>query len=790
MYWWWARHRNDTGVYLMKIESVAVIGAGVMGSGIAAQIANAGKKVLLLDIVPDGAENRNIISQSAIKKTLNVKPAALMHKRNAKNITAGNLEDNLNDLGDVDWIVEVIIEQLDLKQELYKKIDAVRKQNCIVSSNTSTLPLADLIAGLPKRFANNFLITHFFNPPRYMRLLEIVVGPDTRQESVDTLTHFCDHELGKGVVKCNDTPGFIANRIGAYWMQTALLEAMRLGLTVEEADSICGTPMGIPKTGVFGLLDLVGIDMMPHVLQSMIHSLPKTDAFHEQAVIPDIVNQMIADGYIGRKGKGGFYRLNKSNGKKVKESINLMTGEYSISEKATLESLKPPIAKDLRKLVSFEDKGGEFAWSVLSKTLRYSAELVPEIGNNIEAIDRAMKLGYNWKYGPFELIDKIGVDWFSNKLSNDEQTIPPLLLAAKGNPLYRFDEKKRQSLNLAGEYQTLQQEDDILILADIKRDQQPVKHNPSASLWDIGDSVLCLEFHSKMNSIDPDILSMINIAIEIIPNKYRALVLYNEAENYSVGANIGLALFAANVAAWPQIEAMVKSGQGTYKALKYAPFPVIGAPSGMALGGGCESLLHCDAIQAHAESYIGLVEVGVGLIPAWGGSKEMLTRWMINPKRAKGPMPAISKAFELISTATVSTSAAEAKSHLFIRPTDGITMNRDRLLFDAKNKALQLVDGYLPPEESEISLPGATARTALNLAVTHFVQSGKATEYDGIVADQLAMVLSGGDTDITDLHSEDDLSALERKAFVTLIKQAETLDRVQHTLETGKPLRN
>jgi len=774
----------------MKIESVAVIGAGVMGSGIAAQIANAGKKVLLLDIVQDDVENRNNIAESAIQKLLKVKPAALMHKRNAKNITAGNLEDNLDDLADVDWIIEVIIERLDLKQDLYKKINAVRKPNCIVSSNTSTLPLADLTAGLPKHFANNFLITHFFNPPRYMRLLEIVVGPDTRQEAVDTLTHFCDHKLGKGVVKCNDTPGFIANRIGAYWMQTAMLEAMRLGLTVEEADSICGAPMGIPKTGIFGLLDLVGIDIMPHVLKSMIHSLPKTDAFHEQAIIPDIVNKMITDGYIGRKGKGGFYRLNKSSGKKVKESISLITGEYSISKKATLESLEPSIAKDLRKLVSFEDKGGEFAWSVLSKTLRYSAELVPEIGNNIEAIDRAMKLGYNWKYGPFELIDKIGVDWFINKLSNDGQATPPLLIATKGNTLYRFDDKQRQSLNLAGEYQRLQQEDGILLLADIKRSQQPVRHNSSASLWDIGDSVLCLEFHSKMNSIDPDILGMIDTAVEIIPNNYKALVLYNEAENYSVGANIGLALFAANVAAWPQIEGMVKSGQDTYKALKYAPFPVVGAPSGMALGGGCESLLHCDAIQAHAESYIGLVEVGVGLIPAWGGSKEMLMRWVLNPKRAKGPMPAISKAFELISTATVSTSADEAKSHLFMRPTDGITMNRERLLFDAKNRALLLAEGYLPPEQLQISLPGATARTALNLAVTSFVLSGKATEYDGVIADQLAMVLSGDETDIAELHTEDDLFTLERKAFVTLIKQAETLDRVQHTLETGKSLRN
>jgi 3-hydroxyacyl-CoA dehydrogenase len=774
----------------MKIENVAVIGAGVMGSGIAAQIANAGKKVLLLDIVPEGASNKNIIAQSAIQKLLKVKPAALMHKRNAKLITAGNLEENLNDLADVDWIIEVIVERLDIKQSLYKKIDAVRKPGSIVSSNTSTLPLADLTAGLSKEFSQDFLITHFFNPPRYMRLLEVVQGPNTRQDAVDSIADFCDLELGKGIVNCNDTPGFIANRIGAYWMQTAMLETLRLGLTVDEADAICGRPMGIPKTGVFGLMDLVGIDLMPHILASMVHSLPKSDAFHEQAVMPDVVTNMIKAGYTGRKGKGGFYRLNKSSGKKIKESVNLTTGDYATSQKARLKSLKPTIAKDLRKLVNFDDKGGHFAWSVLAKTLTYSASLIPEIGNNIEAIDRAMKLGYNWKYGPFELIDKLGVDWFVEKLDADNITIPPLLASAKGKSFYRFKDNQRQCLNLNGEYETLLRGDGVILLEDIKRNQEPVKRNASASLWDIGDGVLCLEFHSKMNSIDPDILTMVGTAIKIIPNNYKALVLYNEAENYSVGANIGLALFAANVAAWPQIEGMVKSGQDTYKALKHAPFPVVGAPSGMALGGGCESLLHCDAIQAHAESYIGLVEVGVGLIPGWGGSKEMLTRWMTNKKRPQGPMPAISKAFELISTATVSTSAAEAKGHLFMAATDGITMNRERLLFDAKTKALELSKDYQKPEAAEISLPGATARTALNLAVTSFVQSGKATKYDGVIADQLALILSGDDTDIAELHSEDDLLTLERKAFMALIKQNSTLDRVQHMLETGKPLRN
>lgn len=774
----------------MKIETVAVIGAGVMGSGIAAQIANAGKKVLLLDVVPEGTNNKNTLAESAIEKLLKVKPAALMHKRNAKNIRAGNLDDNLSDLAEVDWIVEVIIERLDLKQALYKKIEAVRKPDCIVSSNTSTLPLADLTAGLPAEFCSHFFITHFFNPPRYMRLLEIVEGPTTNPDALVTLSKFCDYELGKGIVKCNDTPGFIANRIGAYWMQTAMLEAFRLGLSVEEADAISGRPMGIPKTGVFGLMDLVGIDIMPHVLKSMIHSLPATDAFHQQAKIPALITKMIDDGYTGRKGKGGFYRINKSSGAKVKESINLNTGEYANSQKPMLASLQSNVAKDLKKLLSFEDKGGQFAWSVLAKTLSYSASLVPAIGNDINAIDRAMKLGYNWTYGPFELIDKIGVDWFIEKLRADNYKVPPLLMAAAGKTFYRSDNQQRQCLNLNGDYQTIAVEAGVLLLSDIKQNQAPIERNASASLWDIGDGVLCLEFHSKMNAIDPDILQMIMTASKIIPGQYKALVLYNEADNYSVGANVGLALFAANVAAWPQIEAMVKSGQDTYLALKHAPFPVVGAPSGMALGGGCESLLHCDAIQAHVESYIGLVEVGVGLIPAWGGCKELLSRWMTNPRRAKGPMPAISKAFELISTATVSTSATEAKDYLFLSASDGITMNRERLLFDAKQKALTLAEDYTPPEPIELTLPGATARTALNLAVDSFVKSGKATAYDGLIADQLAIVLSGAETDITEVHREQDVLTLERAAFIHLIKQEPTLDRLQHMLERGKPLRN
>ncbi len=774
----------------MVIKTVAVIGSGVMGSAIAAQIANAGMPVILLDIVPKGASNRNIVVDQAVERLLKAKPAALMHKRFAKSITHGNLEDHLNKLANVDWIIEVIIERLQPKKDLYKKIQSVCGPNTIISSNTSTIPLTDLTASMPSHFKQQFLITHFFNPPRYMRLVEIIAGPKTQHSVVEEISHFCDHILGKSIVLCNDTPGFIANRIGAYWLQTAMLEAFNLGLTVEEADALSSRLMGVPATGIFGLMDLVGLDVMPDILESMTRSLPINDPFHQQAAIPSLVATMIKDGATGRKGNGGFYRLAHSKGKRFKESINLKTGCYSAVQKPTLASLQPTVSKDLHQLLNFKDKGGEFSWSVLSKVLTYSAALVPEVTHDINEIDRALTLGYNWSVGPFELIDKLGTDWFCHKLESDNISPPAFIKEACGKTFYRFHKQQQQSLALTGDYQAAPFTAGTLRLSNIKQSQPPIQHNNSASLWDIGDGVLCLEFHAKMNAIDADIISMMNHVINIIPNKYKALVIYNEAENYSVGANIGQVLFAANIAAWPQINELIKTGQQTYKALKYAPFPVIGAPSGMALGGGCESLLHCDAIQAHAETYMGLVEVGVGLVPAWGGCKEMLMRWTQSKITPKGPMPAIIKAFEIISTASVSSSAFDAQDMLYLRSTDHITMNRERLLFDAKKLALSLSTNYTPPDSNDINLPGETARITLNLAAQHFLQLGKVTPYDTKIANHLANVLSGGETDILTPLTGDQLLALERDAFLDLLGNEQTLDRVQHMLETGKPLRN
>ena len=763
----------------MDIHNVAVIGAGVMGAGIAAHIANAGIPVLLLDI-----------TTPTLDKLLKADPAPLMHPKNARLITPGNIDDHLEALRDCDWIIEAIVENLAIKQALYRKLATVRRADAVVSSNTSSIPLHELIAGLPDDFAAHCMITHFFNPPRYMRLLEIVSSAQTDQDALAKISYFCDHKLGKGVVTANDTPGFIANRIGIFWIQTAIQAAIDMGLTVEEADAVVGKPMGIPKTGVFGLSDLVGIDLMPHLMHSMNRSLPAGDALREKASIPPLIQTMIDTGYTGRKGKGGFYRLNRDGGQKIKESINLQTGEYSPSQPAKLDSVKAAKDGGLQALVSHPDKGGQYAWRVLSQTLRYAAALVPEIADDICAVNTAMKLGYNWKFGPFELIDQLGAEAFAQRLVADGLEVPPLLEMAREHGFYRIEATETTYLQPDGSYLPLQRPPGVLLLADLKRHAEPLIGNEAASLWDIGDGVACLEFHSKMNSLDPLMLEMIEETVDFIPHNHQALVIYNEGSNFSAGANLGLLMFAAKLGGWDEVDDIVSGGQQAYKKLKYAPFPVVGAPFGMALGGGCEILLHCDALQAHAETYVGLVETGVGLIPGWGGCKEMLHRWGTNPRFPRGPLPAVLKCFEIISVATVAKSAFEAKDYLFLRPTDGITMNRDRLLADAKARALSMVEGYQPPEPPIFHLPGATAKVAMEMAVSDFRAQGKATPYDAVIADALATVLSGGDTDMTDTLTEDDVLALEFAQFTQLVRKPETLARVQHMLETGKPLRN
>jgi 3-hydroxyacyl-CoA dehydrogenase len=761
----------------MMIEKACVIGAGVMGASIAAHIANAGVPVLLLDVLPTGAKD-------AVARLAKMEPAPLMSKQAAKLIDTGTMADDLAKLADCDWIIEAVAEKLEIKQKVYGQIDQHRKPGSIVSSNTSTLPLKMLMSGMFGSLTKDFCITHFFNPPRYMRLLEIIGGPETRPEAIETLASFCDEKLGKAVVRAKDTPGFIANRIGIFWIQAAVNAARDMGLTVEEADAVMGKPIGAPKSGVFDLLDIVGIDLQPMIDYSLRHALLKTDAYQALSADFPLIKKMIAEGLTGRKGKGGFYRLNKAGGKKAKEAINLKTGEYAPVTKPRLESVE---AKGgLKALVTHKDKGGQYAWAVLSQLLPYAASLVPEIADNISDIDLAMRTGFNWKRGPFEMIDQIGAGWLAEKLQAEGKPVPPLLAdAAKQGGFY----KEGQEISPKG-YKPIARHPDVIRLTDVKAKGKPLAKNGSASVWDLGDGVACLEFHSKMNAVDPDTLAMAGQAVAIVSRGMKALVIYNDADNFSVGANIGLALFAANIAAWPVLEELLAQGQQVMKALKFAPFPVVGAPSGMVLGGGCEFVLHCSAVQAHAETYMGLVEVGVGIIPGWGGCKEMLLRHQPGARDPHGPMPAVMAAFEQISLAKVAKSAAEAQEMKLLRRTDGITMNRDRLLHDAKLRALKMAENYRPPEPVELRLPGPTARAALNLAIDGYALQGLALPHDIVVTKHLANVLSGGDTDITQVVSEDQVMALEKKSFMKLVKTDATLARIDHMLTNGKPLRN
>ena len=799
----------------MAIEKVGVIGAGLMGSGIAAQISNAGIPVVLLDIVPKDADDRSMLAKGSIAKMLKTDPAPFMHKSNAKLITAGNLEDDAALLGECDWIIEVVLEDLKVKHKTYELINTHRKKGSIVSSNTSTIPLKHLTEPLGDDFAKDFMVTHFFNPPRYMRLLELVTSEKTRSDAISLIRDFCDIKLGKGVVVCHDTPGFIANRLGVFWLQCGINEAINQNISIEEADAVMSRPVGIPKTGVFGLVDLVGIDLMPHLAESLLSTLAPDDWYRKIYKDYDFIHQMIEAGYTGRKGKGGFYRLDPDSKTRTKQALTINAdkfeeAQYSKAGKPSLASVSAGRA-GLRAVVETDDAGGRYAWAVLSKTLAYAASLVPEIVDDVASVDEAMKLGYNWKKGPFEMMDDLGPKWFAEKLAAEGIEVPELLEKVGDGTFYKIEDGTLHQFGTDGKYSAVTRPEGVLLLRDIKLSQKPVMKNGSCSVWDIGDGILCFEKTSKMNTFDEQIFDMLNKVVKTIGDgsgEYKAMVIYNEASHFSAGANLGLALFMMNIALWPQIDQFISGGQKTYQTLKFAPFPVVSAPSGMALGGGCEILLHSDHVQAHAETYTGLVEVGVGLVPGWGGCKEMILRFREreakqfkdNTKDAKStwfspansPMVATRKAFETIGTATVAKSAAEAKDIGYFRDTDGITMNRDRLLYDAKQKAIALSKDYIAPEPVEdLRLPGPTGKTALDMAVADMHKAGVATPYDVVLSSHLATILSGGEkADFTKTMSEQDILNLELRIFGDLVKAEGTMARIEHMLSKGKPLRN
>ena len=767
-------------------NNITVIGSGLMGSAIAAHLANAGCKVNLLDIADKKHENKNHLADLALNKLTKIKPSPLTLKSNLKLIKIGNIDENLDVINESEWVIEVIIENLEIKKNLYKKIDEIMQDDLIVSSNTSTIPIKLLSEGLSNKFKKNFLITHFFNPPRYLKLLEIVKSDDTDNGIVKKINDFCDINLGKTVIETKDTPGFIGNRIGIFWIERAAVEAIKSGLTVEEADSTIMNTFKVPMTGVFGLIDVVGLDLIPPVVKSLLLNIPKSDYYHSVHKTPEIFQFMLENKMIGRKGDGGFYKLININNKKIKHSLDLSTREYQICSKPKI------INKNLKKFLDKDDKFSKYAWNVLSEVLYYVLTIAEEISLDINSIDEAMKNGFGWQLGPFEIIDKIGVSFLIEKLKDSKKTIPSILNDIGENKFYQLESNQIKYFDFVSKkYATLNRLKGVLLLSDIKKTNKPLKKISTASLWDIGDQITVFEIHSKSNTLDMATMDFLNQCIDIVTSSFKAMIIYNEGDFFSAGANLGEALFLGNIGLDKEVEKnILLKGQEVYSKLKYSKFPVIAAPFNLALGGGCEIILHSNYVQAHIESYIGLTEAALGILPAWGGCKELLSRFSSNKKIPKGPMPAIIKTFELIGMAKVSTSAHEAKKIGLLKETDGITMNRNRLLFDAKMKAIEMSKNYKIPEKNIYCLPGRTALSAIKLSLENMKSNGAISQYDKFIGEKIAYVLSGGDTDITKELLEENILKLEKDAIYNLMKENLTIERLEHILETGKYLRN
>ena len=740
----------------MKIKNVVVIGSGTMGSGIAAHLCNANIPVTLLDLKTE-------ISEKARERIHKSKPPLLIDKSKINNIKIGNISDNFNVVGDADWIVEAVVERIDIKHEIYDKIFKSRKNGAIVSSNTSSIPIKVLSQNLDKEQKKDFCITHFFNPVRYMGLLEIVKNEDNDLNKINQLKEFCETELGKGAIICNDTPGFLGNRVGVYAMQIAMTEAFKMKLSVEEADAIFGRPMGIPKTGVFGLYDLIGIDLMADVLKSFIKELPKTDEFHEVAKEIPLIKKLIETGYTGRKGKGGFYRMKKTDSGKVMEAINLQTGEYSTSKKIDVKSDKV----DLKSLISRNDKYGEYAWSVLEKIIKYASSLVPGITKEFNDIDEAMRLGFNWAKGPFEMLEEIGVKNFFEKVDNFEGN----------NFLENLSKTKNE--NFYGERQKYTS---IETLGKVKKTSTSIDGNSSASIYRFNDYNI-VEFTTKANALDYDSMDALKKATD------KPLIIINESMQFSAGVNLTYTMEFADKNDFKSIEKFIRYFQETCKHLKYSKYPVISAPSGLTLGGGFEVLVQSNFVAAHTNIVIGLVETIVGLIPAGGGCKEMLARWLNTEEAKKDPNYAPLKVFDIIGYGKTATSPIEAEPLKYLLPENKKIMNRNSLL-EVSKKILNENKDFKAPTELQFKLPGKEVIGEMNKILEKLYNDKIILDHGLEVAKELAFVLSGGDTTLDKVLTEDDLFKLELDAFMRLIETKKTQDRIKHTLATGKPLVN
>ncbi|MFQ5663481.1 MAG: 3-hydroxyacyl-CoA dehydrogenase NAD-binding domain-containing protein [Terriglobia bacterium] len=799
---------------MLPLQTIAVLGAGVMGARIAAHLANAGFQPILLDIVPrelteeekqrgltlESPAVRNRIVRAGFEAARRAQPAAFFLPAYSERLRRGNFEDHLEWLREADWIIEAVAEKLSIKQALLERVEAVRRPGAIISSNTSGLPLHQIAQGRSEDFRRHWLGTHFFNPPRYMRLLELIPIADTRPEVVETISTFADRHLGKVVVRAKDTPNFIANRIGTFAVLNTLRLMQEEELTIEEVDELTGPILGFPRSATFRTADLVGLDILASVVANLGENLPN-DERRELFQLPDFIQKMLERGWLGEKTGQGFYKRVKENGQRKILALDWKTLDYRPRQKARFPGLElarniEDTGERLQRLLAARDRVGRFYQQLLDDLFHYAAMRIPEIADSIVEVDQALHYGFNWELGPFEVWDAVGLEPVLEHWREQKRPLPPLIETihkAKQNSFYTHRDGQRFFFDFArGRHKFVPERPGVILLAARKAAGGVVKTNPGASLIDLGDGVAGLEFHTKMNAIGGDILQMVQVALEQLRENFDGLLVANEGPNFSVGANLMLLLVAAQEGEWEEIDLAVRSFQRATMSLKYAPRPVVVAPHGMALGGGCEFVLHAARVQAAAESYIGLVETGAGLIPAGGGTKEMLVRAVDGAENELERLNRIRHAFETIALAQASSSADHARQLGFLRAGDLVSMNRDRLLADAKQTVLALVaQGYRPPTpRSDILVPGETAYAQMKLGIHLMRRAERISDYDAVIASKLAYVLSGGALNPPQPVSEQYLLDLEREAFLSLCGEPKTVERIQYILKTGKPLRN
>jgi len=762
------------------IKKVCVIGAGTMGSGIAAQVANAGLEVLMLDVCSDGS-NRNIVAESSLERIRKTNPPLLMSPGNIKKIQVGNIDDDLDKIKDCDWVVEAIVERLEIKKSLYRSLLPHLKKNALVSSNTSTIPISLLMDGLPDSLKKQFCITHFFNPVRYMRLLELVSGHETDLSVMDILADFCDRRLGKGVVRCRDTPGFLGNRVGVFAMQAAIFEATELGLSVEEADAIFGRPMGIPKTGAFGLYDLIGVDLMADVVRSLRSILPPDDDFHAISGENDLINSQIEKGFIGNKGKGGFYKFDDGR----KYSLDLNSGKWNATATQVPELSRRGEVDGISALIEGDDKLSQFAWNVLARIFTYSAGLIPVVTRSPQDIDDAMKLGYNWVHGPFEMMDLLGTSLIVEKMEKEGWDIPPFLREAAGESFYKVQDGALNIRNWNGQYTPVKLPKGVVRFHLLRRILDPVFENESASLFHLDSGVRLVEFHSKANALDAASMEIVAMAGS---DPGPGIIVHNDAQHFSAGVNLERFLEMIRNEDWGGIDSFLIEFQNGCAALKYCDAPVVGAPSGLAVGGGYEVLAHCDKVVAHANTIFGLVETVVGLVPGGGGVKETYWRWF---QRTGDWEKAAFNTFNQIGAGrTGSSPKLAANLEYFVLGRDVEVMNRDRLLDAAQKSIQELSKNYSPRRKPKFTLAGGGVYEQMMLQLEEGRNKGIYFSHDVTVASAVAKIVTGGRGGKKQEVCEADMLRFERENFIDLAKTPDTLARIVAMLDGKGALRN